>query len=76
MELKESLDSIVSEQERQNRMIGNLMSDNTHLKSQWIRYDPERQEIRQCDAINELKRVSRTWSVYSFYRNFRTTRTV
>ena len=54
MELKASFDSIVSEQERQNRMIGNLMSDNTHLKSQWIRYDPERQEIRQCDAINEL----------------------
>ena len=76
MELKASLDSIVSEQERQNRMIGNLMSDNTHLKSQWIRYDPERQDIKQRDAINELKRVSRTWSVYSFYRNFRTTRTV
>ena len=58
MELKASLDSIVSEQERQNRMIVNLKDDNVHMKSQWIQYDPEKQEIKQRDAITELKRVS------------------
>ena len=60
MELKASLDSIVSEQERQNRMIVNLKDDTVHMKSQWIQYDPEKQEIKQRDAIHELKRVSWT----------------
>ena len=53
------MDSIVSEQERQNRTIDNIKSDVVHLKSLSIQYEPEIQEIKQRDLINELKKVSR-----------------
>ena len=59
MELKASFDSIVSEQERQDRTINNIKSDVVHLKSLSIQYEPEIQEIKQRDMINKLKKVSR-----------------
>ena len=63
-ELKASMDSIVSEQERQNRTIDNMKSDVVHLKSLSIQYEPEIQEIKQRDLINELKKVSRIIDIW------------
>ena len=72
-ELKASMDSIVSEQERQNRTIDNIKSDVVHFKSLSIQYAPEIQEIKQRDIINELKKVSRQSSVIDFEKYFRIT---
>ena len=76
MELKVSIDSIVSEQERQNRMIDNIKSDVTRLKSLSVQYDPEVQDIKQRDLnrmVAELKKVSLQRSVSSLFYCFRIT---
>ena len=79
MELRVSIDSIVSEQERQNRMIDNIKSDVTWLKSLSVQYDPEVQDIKQRDLnhmVAELKKVSLQRSVNSLYYCFRITMSV